>query len=279
MRNWDKKRIIQELKKINSKVGHSPSRSEVPYYVYGAAHYHFGTFNKAKKAAKLLLYKQKYNPIKKSAYGPSKEFAYLLGAIYGDGHFRIDKEYRRTSGRITLKVRDKDFALNVKGLFEKWTGLKAKLTLDKQNFWETRLFSIDAARIFKQSNLEEIKTWKPAYQYAFVSGLFDADGGIVGKNLTKRRQAKRRLHFFNNNLLLIRIVEDIFNRTGIKYSITKRRRSGFDSKKWQYEIKVYDFKSIFLFYKRIDFSMKRKRVLLEKVIKSYVTKNESYKKR
>ncbi|MEK6839921.1 MAG: hypothetical protein AABX72_03195, partial [Nanoarchaeota archaeon] len=83
MLSWNKGKVIKELKKKAKKLKHSPSRSEIPMNLYGASRHYFGSLNKAKKAAGLKIEKLKYNPIKKSAYKPSKDFAYVLGVIYG----------------------------------------------------------------------------------------------------------------------------------------------------------------------------------------------------
>lgn len=93
--------------------------------------------------------------------------------------------------------------------------------------------------------------------------------GVVGQNLNNRRRAKRWIHLSNNSVVLIDIVRQIFDEMKIKYYITKRIHSRFGSKKWQYEIKIYNLKDIFKYYKRIGFSIKRKQDKLREVIDSY----------
>lgn len=245
MRKWNKKEVIKELRLRARELRHSPSVSEVPSYLYGASYHKFGSFNKAKLATNLSINKVKYNPIKNSAYNVSKEFAYILGVVYGDGHCKLYKNKHGTSGVISLAVRDQDFALNFKRILENWSGLKAKYRLNKRMFHEVTLNSVDACRIIKNFDLDSMLGWKKESQSEFLKGLFDSDGGIIGKNLDKRKYAKRWLHFSNNNKILIELVRSILDKLQIKYSLTKRIHSGFGSKKWQYEIKIYNLKGMF----------------------------------
>ncbi len=269
MQKWNKKLIIKKLKKLAKELGHSPHRREVPHSFYWMIYNHFGGLDKAKKVDGLEIYKLKYNPIKKSSYKVSKEFAYVLGVVYGDGHSHIIEDNHGSSGIITLGVTDKDFALNFKKELEKWSGLKAKYWVNKEEEHEVNLYSVDAARIIDKFDLNKILKWKKEFQFQFMKGLFDSDGGVVGENLDNRRYAKRWVHLSNNNLILIYLVKKIFNKMKIKYFIDKRIHSGFGSKKWQYEIKIYNLKDMFKYYKKIGFSIKRKQDKLINVINSY----------
>src|SRR3989344_9638088 len=107
---WSKKKIIDGLKAISKDLGHSPSSREAPNLSELARHY-FGSFNKAKLGAGLWINKQKYNPIQESAYKTSKEFAYVLGVVYGDGFTGLIRNYHGTSAHVGLKVREEEFAL------------------------------------------------------------------------------------------------------------------------------------------------------------------------
>lgn len=111
------------------------------------------------------------------AYKTSKEFAYILGVIYGDGSYRLRKDKRGTSGAITLKVKDKDFALNFKKIIEKWSGIKAKYYVNEKNEHLVGLYSIDASRIVDNFNLHDVLSWNKRFQYEFLRGLFDSDEG------------------------------------------------------------------------------------------------------
>ena len=276
MQKWNKNKIVKELKKLAKELGHSPHRREVSHSFYWIIYNHFGGLDKAKKVAGLEIYKLKYNPIKKSAYKVSKEFAYILGVIYGDGSVSLIEGSHGSSGNIGLAVKDKDFALNFRYNLEKWSGLKSKYRLHYEKFngliikfHKITLSSVDACRIINNFNLNKTLKWKKEFQFEFLKGLFDSDGGILGMNLYNRKHAKRWLHFSNNNLILIKLVRNVFDRMKIKYSVNRRIKSGFGSKKWQYQVQVYNLKDIFKYYKNIGFGIKRKQDKLKEVIRSY----------
>lgn len=198
----------------------------------------------------------------------SPEFAYVLGAVYGDGFVRIRRSKGRSGGEIGLKVRDKDFAEIFKKNLEIWSGREAKLYL-KEGEFRVYLYSINHADFIKDLDIKEVLNRSKSFKHVFLRGLFDADGGIVGKNLDKRAKAKRWLHFSNNNLKLLSLVLDILKELDLKYSIKGRVHSGFGSKKRQYEIKIYNAEGILYYYQNIGFSIARKQRVLEKVVYSY----------
>ncbi len=103
----------------------------------------------------------------------------------------------------------------------------------------------------------------------FLSGLFDSEGAIIAKNLENRNITKRWIHFSNNNLKTINLVTKLLKEFEIRHKVKSRIHSGFGSKKIQYEILIYDKKSITNFYKHVKFSIKRKQDLLRKLINSY----------
>lgn len=272
MKKWNKSKVIKELNLLAEKLGHSPNRKEVPHPLYWVLYKNFGGLDKAKKLADLEIYKLKYNPIKKSAYKISNEFAYVLGVVYGDGHSHIVEDDHGSSGILILKVTDKDFALNFKNKLDKWLGLNANYKINKEGYHETSLHSVDVARIIDKFNLDEVLKWEKKFQFNFLKGFYDSDGGVIGKNLDNRKYAKRWIHLSNNNLILIKLVRKIFKHIEVNYSISRRIHSGFGSKKWQYEIKIYNLKSMFKYYKNIGFSIKRKQEDLKSIINSYEPK-------
>lgn len=199
----------------------------------------------------------------------SSVFAYVLGVVYGDGYVRVRKSKYRTGGEIVLKVKERNFSLNFKKCLEQWSKRKAKLKKEKDGRYGVYLYSKPHAEQIQRFKMGSIINLKYNFQNSFLRGLFDSDGGIVGKNLKHRNKAKRWLHFYNNNKNLIRLIKLIFNERRLKYSIKSRIHSGFGSKKIQYEIKIYSLKDINYFYKNIGFSIPRKQKLLKQVVESY----------
>ncbi|HLD12791.1 MAG TPA: LAGLIDADG family homing endonuclease [Candidatus Nanoarchaeia archaeon] len=225
--------------------------------------------NKAKLAAGLSV-RTNYNPIKKTAYQKSIEFAYVLGVIYGDGSSNIIEDGHGSSGSTTLGVIDEDFAIAFKKAIEEWSGIISHYNTDG-HFFYVKLSSVDASRIIEKFDLKEVLIWDVILQCAFLRGLFDSDGGITGENLEpgKRKYAKRWVHLSNSNPVLIQLTANIFDRLDIRYSIYSRIHSGFGSTKLQYELKIYNFEGILSYYRNINFSITRKRDLLKKVVESY----------
>ena len=62
--------------------------------------------------------------------------------------------------------------------------IKSKIQT-KKDFHKISFHSVDACRIFNEFALERVKYLHRGLQHKFLQGLFDSDGGIIGKNLTK----------------------------------------------------------------------------------------------
>lgn len=266
---WDKLRITNELKNKHEILNKSPTLKNISPSLYQACIRYFGSFNNAKINVGLTIYPQKYHKLKQSTKKLSKEFAYVLGAVYGDGHYHIYKTGRRTNATIILQVKDKDFALEFKKNIEEWLGIKAK-DYFKNNFYKVAIYSIEAVKIIKNIKISNIpKDFSKKLQSHFLRGLFDSDGGVVGTNLDKRRFAKRWIHFSNNDKEIINAVSSILTNFKISYKISSRVHSGFNSKKLQYEVLIYGKDNLSKFYKGVSFSIKRKQDSLLTIINSY----------
>lgn len=274
-RRWNKELIIKELMNVRERLRHSPSSREVKGSFIQVCSIYFGSFNKAKKAAGLEINKIKYNKVKKSAYRLTEDLAYILGVVEGDGNVFVKMSSHGTIAKITLKVKDLDFALHFKKILEKWSGIKSSLyNLERINQIAVNLYSIEVAKIIKNFKIKDIIKSNRNIKYKFLKGLFDSDGGVFTKNLDNRRYSKRWVHFSNSNKEIIDIVCSLLNEMKINYKVNSRVHSGFGSKKTQYEIKIYDKNSIYLFYKNINFNIKRKRERLKELLKSYTTYSE-----
>lgn len=199
----------------------------------------------------------------------SQIFGYIVGVVFGDGHVRVRKNPGRTSGEIVLKVNDLDFAINFKEMLEKWSGRVAKIGKDNKGRDCTFLYSIHHAKIVRDFSIQDVLKFDLIFKHSFLRGLFDSDGGIIGKNLKKRRISKRWLHLSNSNIEIMNTVCMILDEIGIKYSMKSRVHSGFGSQKTQYELKIYNFKGINYYYNNIGFSIARKQNILKKVVESY----------
>lgn len=268
-KKWNKKIVKHELTKLAKLLGHSPSVSETQPILYQACWRNFGSFNKAKIASNLEITLLKNNKLSKKATFLSKELAYILGVIYGDGHVRDGKNYKRGSGQILLKVRDKDFALEFQKILKKWSNFDVKFFLDKRNFYNSVLYSTDAALFLMNFDLDRISKASNVIQGFFLKGLFDSEGSIAGSNLDQPQIATRYVGFYNNNKKIVDLVSRLLKCINIKHSVRSRVHSGFGSKKIQYELYISGSQNMYSFYKNIGFSIKRKQEKLKKVLNSY----------
>ncbi len=198
----------------------------------------------------------------------SKDFAYVLGVVYGDGYCRS----RKRGGEIILKVKDKDFTQIFKKSLDSFTNLKTRL-FKKNGEYHAYLSSKKNAEILINFDITRILNSKNLIKLNFLSGMFDSEGGIIGQNLKNRRYAKRWIHFSNNNKKIIDLIISILDQFNLNYKLKSRIHSGFGSKKLQYEVILYELKNLIWFYENKIFKIKRKANRLNEVINSYEDKN------
>lgn len=265
---WTRDKIIVDLKSLYKNLGHSPSSREVKQALYQAGRRLFGSFNNAKKSAGLKITPIKHHRVRGDANKLTTEAAYILGVLNGDGYYRKRKSPARTSGEIGLKVRDLDFAQNFRRALKKWSGIQPKFW-EKDGEFFVALYSVDAVNAIRSLNLDKINKVARKIKSLFLRGLFDSEGGVIGKNLDKRRYACRWIHFSNSKREIINAVSKLLEDFGIRHRIRSRVHSGFGSKKTQYEILIFRLENLEKFYKCIGFSIKRKINKLLEVIHSY----------
>jgi len=267
--HWNHKRIIESLRKSSKSLGHYPSVRETKPTLYQACCRYFGSFNKAKVAASLGINYRKHHILKTTSRIPKEDLAYVIGAVRGDGYCRIRKSSERSSGEITLKVINKDFAKEFADQLEKWSGIKPTFSKKGKEYFVT-LSSIDAARIIKGINIKDLaNSHRKKVKANFLRGLYDSDGGVIGTNLNKRRVACRWIHFSNNDKKIIGATSKALNDFGIKYKIRSRIHSGFGSKRLQYELLIFGLENFKKFLKNIGFSISYKNDKLKEIISSY----------
>ena len=256
------------MREKSSEVGYSVSAREAGVLLYQVSRYHFGSFNKAKQAAGLSIFPPKHHQVKRDCKKLSLDLAYILGVLYGDGHYRLVKTPERTSGSMQLKVKDLDFAKEFYDRLKRWSGVTAKFWKNDDEF-HVALYSVDAVRIVQAIKLTQILSSTKSIQANFIKGLYDSEGGVTGTNLKRRRFACRWIHFSNNNKEIIDTVRGILDNFDIKYKLKSRIHSGFGSTKLQYELLIFGLFNFEKFYEKIGFSIKRKQKKLLEVIYSY----------
>jgi hypothetical protein len=243
---------------------------------------YFGSFNKAKKTAGLSIVLPKHHQINKNARVLNEDLAYIFGVKKGDGYWSKKITPERTSAQIGLQVRNLDFAKEFEKRLKEWSGIQPK-TWEKNGNFYVALYSIDAVNIAQGISLKRIIDSSKKVKANFLRGLYDSEGGVIGKNLGigRRKFACRWIHFSNSNKETISIVSKLLKDFNINYKIKSRIHSGFGSKKLQYEILIFGLENFEKFSKNIGFSIRYKKDKLSEVINSYEKsrKREKYREK
>jgi intein-encoded DNA endonuclease-like protein len=279
---WSKEKVINELKNLALIIGRSPSNKDIVkkrgWDLPKACRFYFGSLNKAKLATGLPVNEQtRAYELPKKAKKLSPELGYILGVIYGDGF--VDVKFKKTC----LNVTDKDFADNFAVVLEKWSGKKPTARYNKKRkYYEVRLYGKRIASFLKNFDVMTISSASEEVKCSFLKGLYDSEGTVAAYNLDNPKKASRKIGFYNADEELLRLVIRILKDVGFKnIKLNSKRRSGFGSKRKQYEILLYGKKNLELFHQKIGFSIKRKLKQLEKAVKSYTKYKhtiEMYKK-
>ncbi len=197
----------------------------------------------------------------------SVRLAYLLGALYGDGCF-----YHKDRGRIIFASSDKEFTVRVASIIKTLFGLKINIRIDKlskknKNWKDSYVFSsrplyrnLKDYRFIGMPKFVEHDTKET--KAAFISGFFDAEGNVDIHLIKKRNELQRHLRCFNNNLDMLKEIQEILKEFSIKSWIGTGK-----GKNWC--LTIWGYHSLTKFQKFIGFKINRKALLLEQAIRSY----------
>lgn len=165
-----------------------------------------------KIAAELRTKKLPFN-----AKNLTRDLAYILGVVYGDGHISIEQR------KVILSAIDYDFVLSFKHVIENWSGFRARFfkRIQKPDLqiknrklqWRCYIDSIEASKFLKNFNLNLLLDASDNIKCAFIRGFFDSEGCVYDN----------RISFCNTNLKLIRLVNKLLNAVGIKTILKKRK--------------------------------------------------------
>ena len=174
-------------------------------------------------------------------------------------------------GMIGLEVKDKDFALAFKRAIEIWSGVRATFHFNKhKSLYRVGLYSILAVKFFREFNLEQLKDSSTKVKAAFISGFFDAEGGVSGSNLDKPRIATRFIACFNTNKELIDLVSYLLVSIGISIqNVDLRKNTGITGKCDCYRLRIGRRENLEKFYSKVGFKIRRKQEHLKRVLESY----------
>lgn len=190
----------------------------------------------------------------------TKEKAYILGVLCGDGY--IGKN------NIGLKCIDKDFIDYFSKCLESTYGIETAIYFQKSKSLKDKSFISKDCQIcilnskrckenilsYSKHNSFRTKEWEvPKVIYnskndnikgMFVRGFFDSEGNV----------AKRNVKGFSTNLKGISQIKDILNELGIVCRLSKMKRD-YEI----YEISICGKPNLSKFLHKVGFSIKRKR--------------------
>ena len=199
----------------------------------------------------------------------SKEKAYILGALCGDGWLYLNPKKR--AYQIGLSVTDKEFAKKFSVSLFKVFEIKTKLKKVKVKIpnWNDKytvilcckdacndLLSYGISFKTKEWSVpESIKNASIEEKASFLRGFFDSEGSVdIGS---------RRIRATSSNLNGLSGTKILLESIGIRSKIDLK------SSKKAYDLKIQDRRSVEIFEKNIEFTIRRKKERLNEIVKNY----------
>ena len=264
---WSNEKIKREYIKLMNELGRIPTSRDLEKYnnkLRKAIETHYGSLKKLRRELGLpeVVERKPRKKVKESAYEISKELAYIVGVLLGDGSLI----YTRTK-RFCLRTIDWDFAIYTYAMLKEWCGIEPKIyeikggerlfpngVLSKtKNSFVVALHSKEAVEILKRYS--EDYSWifdQPEdFRIAFIKGLWDSEGTITDPYT---------ISWCNTNKKLVETYAKLLASVGIKARIFKRPDREL------YDVKIFRKKDVIKFYKKIGITIKRKRDKLLKAL-------------
>lgn len=204
--------------------------------------------------------------LKESSKKLTKELAYVLGVIYGDGS--------AGKGQIRLGTKDKDFVEFFIYNAEKWSRKEPGVwgfVKNNKPYFESYLYFKDAEEFInkiingKYEIPEIIKKCKERIIIInFIKGFSDSEGSIY---VSKENYTTLKLA--NQNTIVLSQIKDLmvkklnFNENKLKVVFNNKAKNG-----GVYVLRMCYKDQIKLFYETIGFTIKRKQIKLENLFKS-----------
>lgn len=205
---------------------------------------------------------------------PSRELAYVLGVMKGDGFRTTDQP--RGKEEIRLRVRDLDFAEHfnraVASILEREhpnrIGLERRE--DEATFYHARYSSIQLAEVMDR-DFDQLGPIAEAHPGDFLQGFYDSDGSaspdLHGGRLSLKVQAS------NTNLHTLSYAQNLMlEKFGISSFISAGRAAGYSTlvygktvtkRKDSYFLTITGRESVRTFSRAIGFSIGRKQGVLD----------------
>ena len=257
-----KNKVIKLLLKHKRKIGKNLSINNTSIAIKSACQRHFGSFNNAKKAAKLEI-KENFRSLQPEAYQSTPELAYITGLLLGDGSLRFQKSKERKSYVITFTTKDKELMDYFLEKFSKWSDFKAKTYIVKGGYkrfpsgkeshykktYNTQISFKRAWIILKKffdKPLMCLEFFKENHLHWIIKGLWDAEGCA---NVYDNRI---RFYFSNKSDEIVTLYKKLLDKRRISYRVDK-------SKQGMYNITISNKFDVLKFFRTIKgITIKRK---------------------
>ena len=213
----------------------------------------------------------KINPkLNKESKVLSPELAYILGVMYGDGHFG--------KGQIRLGTKDKEFIDYFVDVVEKWCGKRASISEMKKNekpYFECYLtwksakeFIVDLIKEREEVPKTVINSKNKKIKSMFIKGFYDSEGSIIDNPKGKV------IRGYNTKIIILNQIKKMMVELGFNESRTILRKHDNRSKnKPVYAIIISTKEGFKRFYDLIGFTINRKQQILD----NWIEKAKIYK--
>lgn len=222
----------------------------------------------------------------------SPDLAYIYGVLVGDGH--IEKSDKRRTYRVVLNVTDKDFAEKFVLALKKWSKMSpttsertvkhdhttkyGSLIKCVSHYHVVRLASKQVVKFLLSKIKCKTYNWRVPMDVlntsdekiicSFLKGFFDSEGCVIFGNPFNRRVEATTVQKEG-----LKEIRSLLKKIGIISRITQSKEQKM---KGLYEVIISGRKNLEAFAEKVNFSIHRKRIVLESLLKSY--KRSVYKK-
>lgn len=198
---------------------------------------------------------------------PRPELAYVIGVCLGDASTSLGKSYNH---KIKLRVVDKEFTAE----FARCLGIllcrsPARVKWhEKTRSWHAEVSSV-LLRTFLKRDLRELMpsiVHCPACKSAFLRGFYDSEGSVSGRDIRVYNGDPDKLELVCKLLASLGIEFTGPHLRGERGGTVSIKGKEYNVNKDQYYVHVKTA-SLFAFYNRVGFSIRRKQERLEMALK------------
>jgi len=161
---------------------------------------------------------------------PSKDLAYILGVLKGDGWAGYIRG--RGTGLIELKNKEKAFALEFAEALKK-IGLHPRIRFSKKlgskGVWVVSANSRTFVDWYRALSLQDLEKIVQGYEGDFIRGFYESEGSMA------RPPHSPQIHIYNTDLELLDFVRNLLQKMGFKPKIALARK-GSDRQKPCYQL-------------------------------------------